>query len=100
MNNSISLKDLNPAKLLPIVKRYRRIAILLLIGCLFGYTGYQISGISNAKPDQAYLHLHENDLKVPNFKIYAKTLEQLSQLDSSGDTSIPIKPGKQNPFSL
>ncbi len=100
MNQSISFKSLNPAKLLAVFKQYHRLIVLLIIGCLFAYTGYRISQINSAQPDQAYINTHKNDLAVPNFKAYSNTLQQLRELDSSGDTTIPIRPGKQNPFSL
>ncbi len=100
MNQSISLSDLNPLKLAKALKHYVRPLIWLIVVGLFCYSGYQISQISKIGPDPGYLQANQNKQKVINLKSNQAVINELRTLNSSGDTTIPINPGKHNPFSL
>lgn len=92
--------SLSSAQLLPLLNRSKRIIVLVVAVGLIGYTGYQISQITAVGPDEAYLTQATAKQKVPNLKSNKDTVQQLKTLHSAGDTSIPINPGKHNPFSL
>lgn len=100
MNMNIDLKNINPKAVLAALARYRNLAVTLIVLALFGFTGYQISHIAGVQADQAYLTQQKNQRKTTSLKVNKNTIEQLKNLKSSGDTSIPVNVGKQNPFSL
>ncbi len=92
--------NLDPKAIARALGRYKNLAVILLVLALFGYTGYQISHIVGVQADQAYLEQQKAESKTTSLKINKDTIEQLKGLKSSGDTSIPVNIGKQNPFSL
>lgn len=97
MNQAISL---NPKQLLAWLSRSRTILSVLVMVGLLGYTGYQISHITAVQPDQAYISVQQKTTKVPNLRVNKQVISQLKQLQSSGDTTIQVTTGKQDPFSL
>lgn len=97
MNQDISL---NPKQLLVQLGHYRTTLTILTIIGLLGYTGYQISHIAAVQPNQAYISVQQKTSKVPNLRVNKQVISQLKQLQSSGDATIQVTTGKQDPFSL
>lgn len=101
MKLNANLSDINPRELARSVLRYRGTFITLLIIGLLGYAGYQISRITGVQPDQAYLaQQQKNHRTAAKLKVNKDVITGLKQLQSSGDTTVPINPGKHDPFSL
>ena len=92
--------NFDPKALLASLSRYKNLSITLVVIALFGFTGYQISHIVGVQPDEAYLEMQKAKAKTTSLKVNKDTIQQLKDLKSSGDTSIPVNAGKQNPFSL
>ncbi len=83
-----------------LLSRYRVFLTILVVIGLFGFTGYQLSGLFAVQPDQAYLTQQQATAKIPNLKSNKTVIDQIKQLQPGGDTSIPLTVGTQNPFSL
>jgi predicted negative regulator of RcsB-dependent stress response len=99
MNLNLKL-EYNPKAIMAFANKYLGVAVMLIIAGLFGFTGYQISRITGIQADQKYLELQKDTVKTTTLKVNKDTLDQLKNLKSGGDTSIPVNTGKQNPFSL
>ncbi|HSX41468.1 MAG TPA: hypothetical protein VLF21_02460 [Candidatus Saccharimonadales bacterium] len=91
--------EVKPEQFLVLARYAGLITTVIAVG-LIGYTTYQISQIAGAQPDQAYIKDQTDKLSAIKLKISAKTIKQLSELQSAGDTNIQINPGKADPFSL
>lgn len=100
LNQSITIADLNPKKLLPMLLRYKTLIVTLVVVSLLGFTAYQISQITSVEPDPAYLRAKEKDSKATSLRIDKKTLEAVTQLSPNGPTPAPVNVGKSNPFSF
>lgn len=100
LNQSITIADLNPKKLLPILLRYKTLLVTLVVVSLLGFTAYQISQITSVEPDPAYLQAKEKESKATSLRIDKKTLEAVTQLSPNGAAPAPVNVGKSNPFSF
>lgn len=80
--------------------RARRLMSILTVAGLIGFTTYQISQITAVQADQDYLARQKASVTIVKLKPSVETLNQLRALQSAGDTSVPIRSGKNDPFSL
>lgn len=99
MNLNANLSDINPKELLATLQRSSKTIVTLIIIGLIGFTGYRISQITAVQPDQAYMQSQKDADSVTSLKVNKDTINQIKSLQSSGDTSVPINPGKYNPFT-
>jgi predicted negative regulator of RcsB-dependent stress response len=97
MNQAISF---NPKQLLTWLSRSRRTLTFLIVAGLLGYTGYQISQLTNVQPSPAYITVQQAASKVPNLRGNQQVISQLKKLQSPGNTTIQVTTGKQDPFTL
>lgn len=100
LNQSITIADLNPKKLLPVLLRYKTLLVTLIVVSLFGFTAYLISQITSVEPDPAYLQTKEKEGKATSLRIDKKTLEQVVKLNPPASAPTPVNVGKSNPFSF
>lgn len=103
LNKGISLSSLssiNPKQILAVVAKYRLLITIIVITGLVGYTGFQISRIFAIQPDQAYVASQKEKAKATSLRVNKKTIQELQALQSAGDTSISVTPGKNDPFSI
>ena len=98
MNQDIT--TLNVKQLLPWLRQARKPLTTAVIVILLGYTGYQISQITNVQPSQAYITAQEKTTKVPNLRANQQVISQIQQLQEPGSTTIQVTTGKQDPFTL
>src|SRR4051812_23017044 len=97
LNESISLGDLNFKKLLPLLARYQKGIVSLVLLALIGYTGYQLSRVMSVPPAPAYAV--NPATKLPSLKFQPTLIKRLQALQNPGgsDNAVPI--GKTDPFS-